>query len=95
MLFQDSHADAAEVPRTSENTILPLHQCTKNAPYVVQTIKCWDDIKRIEETIGKVPEEPLKNLYDDIPRCTDNKNLFSINSELQGCYIDDALTREV
>ena len=70
-------------------------KCTKNAPYVVQTIKCWDDIKRIEETIGKTPEEPLKNLYDDIPRCTDNKNLFSINSELQGCYMDDALTKEV
>ena len=70
-------------------------KCTKDSYYVIQTIEWWDDIKRIEETIGKAPEEPLQNLYDDIPRCTDNKNLFSINSELQGCYIDDALTREV
>ena len=61
----------------------------------LHSFKCWDDIKRIEETIEKTSEEPLEDLYDDIPRCTDNKNLFSIKCELQGCYMDDAFTKEL
>jgi hypothetical protein len=45
--------------------------------------------------IEKTSEEPLEDLYDDISRCTDDKNLLSIKCDLQGCHMDDAFTKEV
>lgn len=70
-------------------------KCTEESPYVIQTIEYWDNLEKMTEALDNAMEYPLKVLWDDIAMYTDIKDAFAIKGEIQGCWADDGLTRDL
>lgn len=67
-------------------------ECTKESPYVVQTIEYWDDLERMKQAMEESKAGPMYETYTDIANYTDITNAFPIMGEIKGSWTDDKLT---